>query len=151
MPKIQEFRSDKLTSPSDNDVEKSKLHIEQKAILTGHRNPIYTLAPNPDGNSILSGAGDGWVASWDLEYLQDGNLAFQIEGAVLSTLYDHDSGLFVIGSLQGGMHFNNWKDKTNLENFIHHEKGVFALNMYGSKLLSAGAEGKLTKWDIEQR
>ncbi len=129
----------------------SGIQVTKQAQLTGHKAAIFSLAPGKDDRHFLSGAGDGWVVSWDLDAPDTGRLLARVETQIFSLLPLLDQGLVVVGNMNGGVHWVNLHDPGQTRNILHHEKGVYAFLRHGTDLFSAGGNGLLTRWSIEAR
>ena len=69
---------------------------EQKAVLHGHREAVYTLAVTPDGRWLASGDGDGTVRIWETAYWQPQTL-MRVEEAIFACAWIGDGGFACAG------------------------------------------------------
>jgi len=60
------------------------MKIEKIQTCTGHRAAVYALAPGKDERHFLSAGGDGWVAEWNLDDPETGQLAASTEVQIFS-------------------------------------------------------------------
>lgn len=128
------------------------LNIHKKAQLTGHRAAIFSVTTGTKPNTILSGAGDGWIVEWDLADPEMGKLLAKVETNIFALHYLPQIHQVVAGNMHGGVHWVNLENPAETKNIAHHEKGVFAILEKGEELLTLGGGGKLTRWSIaEQR
>ena len=127
-----------------------KFQIDKVAQLTGHNAAIFALSAGQGPHSYLSGAGDGWVVTWDLNAPENGRLIAKVEGQIFSLRYLPEHNMAVVGDMNGGVHWINLDDPENTRDIAHHQKGVFAIEAMGSQVLTAGGQGMLTRWSVAE-
>ncbi len=130
---------------------KPSIYVSQDQKLTGHKGSIYGLATDPVNNSLLSGGGDGWVVRWPLDNPQTGTLVAEIKDQIFCLAKCADPDLILAGTFSGNLYFidPSSQDKTNNKSF--HEQGVYDLLVFEKTLYTAGGDGKLGVWDLENR
>lgn len=105
----------------------------------------------PEQRSILSGAGDGWVAEWSVDQPADGALLARIETQIFSLLFLEANNLVVLGNMQGGVHWVDLEQPKNTLNIAHHKGGVYGIERHDHLVWTLGGDGLLTRWDLENR
>lgn len=125
------------------------LQVEKMAQLTGHKASIFALSATETPRYFLSGAGDGWVARWDLEAPENGQLVAQVETQIFSLCYLPEREVAVAGNMNGGVHWIDLKQPEKTRNIAHHQKGVFAILRQGDAVFTTGGQGMLTRWNVE--
>jgi WD40 repeat protein len=118
---------------------------------TGHRAALYALTEGRSPRHFLSAGGDGWIVEWDLDAPELGQLVAQVETQVFALLQLPEWQLTVAGNMQGGLHWIDRQAPDRGLNVQHHRKGVYELLALGEWLFSAGGDGLLTRWSLEQR
>lgn len=133
-----------------------KIKINKIAHLTGHKGGVFSLAHGSQNHLFLSGAGDGWIVEWDLTQPENGRLIAQAEdtqtsgrASVFSLLENNE--MIVAGNMNGGLHWIFPKETSLNKDILHHEKGVFDLQVFDDQLFTIGGKGMLTKWSIEEQ
>ena len=124
------------------------MDFKLKHTLTGHRGGIFKLMYDPYRECLLSAGGDGWIAGWDLDKPADGRLIGKDDDNIL-TILPCSNGIIFGGTLQGNILWID-KDWNTARKITHHAKGVFDLVHYNEELISTGADGRITFWDIEK-
>lgn len=119
--------------------------------FTGHKASIFALAPFDRPGTFLSGGGDGWIVSWELDNPDLGKLVARISGRIYSLAYLPDSASVVAGNMDGGIHWVPLADPDKTKNIAAHQKGVFGLLPLGKNLFSAGGDGSIQKWSIQEK
>lgn len=125
------------------------IELKNYKVLEGHKAAIYSISPYDHPSTFLSGAGDGWIVSWDLEQPENGQLIATVEGNVFSCKYLEKQHWVVAGDMNGGLHWVDLETKKNFKSSQVHQKGVFDIQRIGQKLITLGGEGSMTAWDIE--
>lgn len=121
--------------------------MQKKAQFSGHQGAIYALEKGKD-NQFWSAGGDGWIVSWQLDNPDFGQLVARTEKSIFALRYLADTQQIVAGDRDGGVHFL-WLDTPEKNKHIaHHQKGVFDIQYIDNQLLTLGADGCLTRWDL---
>ena len=116
---------------------------------TGHRAAIYALAPGRSARHFLSAGGDGWIVEWNLDDPETGQVVATVENQVFALLAFPEKKQLVAGNMNGGLHWVDLAHPDRTRNIQHHQKGVYDLQPHGPWLFSAGGEGMLTRWALE--
>jgi WD40 repeat protein len=129
-----------------------KMHITVKKIahLTGHIGSVFALALGQTPPYILSGAGDGWLVEWDLSQPETGKLLAKVESNIFSLHFLPRENRLIAGNRDGGIHFIDLNDTNKNKNILHHEKGVYSIQVIENQLFTLGGEGVLTRWSLEE-
>lgn len=125
-------------------------HLAKKDQLTGHNASIYAVIAGATPETILSGAGDGWVVQWDLQQPDMGKLLAKVETQIFSLCLLEGSKRVVVGNMNGGVHWVDLRAPDQARNIAHHQKGVFGLQQVGAYLFSIGGDGVLTRWSVPE-
>lgn len=117
---------------------------------TGHRAAVYALAHGMTDRHVLSAGGDGWIVSWNLDDPETGRVMASVETQVFSLISFPDKSRIVAGTMHGGLHWIDLAHPEKTRNIQHHAKGVYDLKVHGPWLFSAGGDGVLTRWSLEE-
>jgi len=121
--------------------------FHQVGQLKGHAAGIYLLTYDED--ALISGSGDGILASWDIESMQNLPRSVKVGEPIFSAWMDKD--LMLIGEDKGGIHVIDRKKKEEIRHLKFHSKGVFDIS-YNAKtnhFYSLGGGGSLAIFDRE--
>lgn len=121
------------------------MRVQKLFAFTGHNSSIFALSPA--GTGILSAAGDGWVAKWNFDNHNLGELIAQIGRQIFSMLYLHDRDQLWLGNMDGGLHWIDLKMPDKVKNISHHKAGIFAITQVEDMVLTLGGDGLLTQWN----
>jgi hypothetical protein len=124
--------------------------VKKIAQLTGHNAAIFCLSEGKNKRYFLSGAGDGWVAEWDFDNPDPGRLVAKVDTQVFSLCQLKGQNKFVVGNMNGGVHWIDPDNPAVTKNIAHHKKGVYNIRQTGEKVLTLGGEGLLTRWDATE-
>ncbi len=125
------------------------MKVEKIHTCTGHRAAVYALAPGKDERHFLSAGGDGWVAEWNLDAPETGQLAASAEVQIFS-LCSLPDGRLVAGDMNGGVHWIDRSRPENTRDIQHHGKGTFDILAAENWVFTIGGDGILTRWDLEK-
>jgi len=125
-----------------------KIHIKKIAQLTGHNASIFALTNGKDKHHFRSAAGDGWVAEWNLQSPENGQLIAKVDTQIFSICNIENQNRLVVGNMNGGAHWVDLNEPEATKNIQHHQKGIFGIIQIGDYLYTTGGSGILTKWDI---
>ncbi len=56
----------------------------------------------------------------------------------------------LLGNMDGGLHWINWKQKKSIKDVQHHTKGIFDIKIINNQVITLGGDGKIAKWSIEE-
>lgn len=125
------------------------MKIEKIHTCTGHRAAVYALAPGKDERHFFSAGGDGWVAEWNLDDPETGQLAAS-SGTQIFSLCSLPDGRLVAGDMNGGVRWIDRSAPDVTRNIQHHAKGTFDILAAGMWVFTVGGDGILTRWDLEK-
>jgi WD40 repeat protein len=126
------------------------INTKKIAHLTGHIGSVFALAQGQTPQYMLSGAGDGWIVEWDLSQPEIGKLLAKVESNIFSLLFLTDENKIIAGNRDGGIHFIDLNDSQKNKNILHHEKGVYSIQIIENQLFTLGGEGVLTRWSLTE-
>ena len=126
------------------------MQCKQQHTCTGHRAALYALAPGKDARHFYSAGGDGWLVEWNLDAPETGRVVASVETQVFSLVAIPGQNRLVAGNMNGGLHWIDLERPERTRNIQHHPKGVYALQIHGPWLYSAGGDGVLTRWALEE-
>lgn len=123
-------------------------NIQKTAQLTGHQGAVFALTAEPGGESFLSAGGDGWIVRWLFHAPETGRLLAKTT-TQLFTLASLPSKKLACGNMNGGIHWIDLERPENTRNIAPHKKGVFAMLPVGNQLYTAGGDGAITRWQVD--
>ncbi len=118
-------------------------------MFAGHTSVASSVAMTPDGRWIVSGGWDATVRFWEME---SGRCMRVLKGhgnAVTTVAVTPDARWLVSGSMDNTIRVWDIPSGRCVRTFAEHAAPVVALEIAGSRLFSAGADGVLRVWDLE--
>ncbi|MGV9011364.1 MAG: WD40 repeat domain-containing protein [Flavobacteriales bacterium] len=114
--------------------------------FTGHKGPVYDLAPAGQPGAFLSASGDGSVVSWKVGNPENGITEARIGRAIFALLRTHKDLLY-IGDEDGGLHVVDLATRHEVQLERAHVKGIFAIQeLPDGRLVVAGGDGAISVW-----
>lgn len=126
------------------------MQVTKDAQLTGHNASVFALSAGAEAHQIFSGAGDGWVVAWDLQNPELGKLVAKVDRQVFSLCFLKNEGKIVAGNMDGGVHWIDLSDPAATRNIAHHQRGVFEILAVNGHVFTAGGDGKLSRWSVDE-
>ena len=133
------------------------IRVADTKVLNGHNAAIYTLLKvEQNKNSeftenvaekFWSAGSDGMIAEWQPLASENAVLRASVTETVLSLAYYKD--ILMVGTMNGALHFIDLNTKIEIKSVLAHPKGVFDLKIHDNYLFSIGADGKLTRWNLQ--
>lgn len=119
------------------------------AQLSGHAMGVYVLAPGNKPETVFSGAGDKFVAEWNLQTLQPEKFSVKMEQTVYALCHIREQHLLLIGDAAGGLHVINLAEKKELRHLVAHQKGLFDIrfNPSNGHVYTLGGDGVFSVWE----
>lgn len=128
----------------------STVQVHKRHHFTGHKNAIYGLAPGRQAGTVLSAAGDGIIAEWDVVNGGDAQLLARVPTQVFSVVHMPAYELVVAGQMNGGIHVMNTRTNEEIRHLAKHTGSIFYqyYDEERQRLLAAGGDGLLSVWTV---
>ena len=127
----------------------SKVKISCLTTLKGHNAAVYALVAFQKENEFLSTGGEGWVAQWSMEDLENGKLLAKTGSSNFALHYDNTDNILSIGDIYGDLHVAKLNENNEPRKISYHKKGVFGIHRLENELLTLAGDGLLTKWNSQ--
>jgi WD repeat-containing protein 61 len=122
---------------------------QQGLVIRGHSSPIYCLDISIDG-FLYSGAGDRFLAKWNLETGLQEKFSIQFDSAVYCIKQIGSTPYMAVGLNNGNIHIINLNEKKEERLLKMSDSSVFSLN-YSEKdelLFATSGDSKLGIWHV---
>ncbi|MFM1932679.1 MAG: hypothetical protein RL226_1982 [Bacteroidota bacterium] len=118
--------------------------------MSGHAGPIYQLHRGRTADHVLTISGDHFVAEWNIASGVASPFSVKLEHPGLCLWCSKDASYMACGTLAGGLHIINLREKKEEHLFKVHTQGVFALLEVADEnwLIAGGGDGFLSVWEI---
>ena len=127
------------------------MNVRKVAELSGHNGAVFALAEGEAKHMVISGAGDGWIAQWDLNNPEHGRLIARADAHIYSLCFIREKQLLLLGDMNGGVHWINLLSPDTQKNIAHHKTGVFCIRYLNGNVYTAGGDGVFSKWSLEKQ
>lgn len=124
-------------------------HTRQRFV--GHEGWVFSVAYDPNGNTVLSGSLDGSVRLWDAETGQEIRRFEEHTAPVRSVTYSPDGSKALTGSEDGSLILWALESGDQIRQYQGHRDWVLsvALGPDGHQGLSGSADNTVILWDID--
>ncbi len=123
----------------------------QSKYLEGHKDYVYGLALSPDGQTIVSGSGDGTLLLWDLHGNRISEPFRGHEAEVIDVAFSDDGQIIASASADGTLLLWDLHGNRISEPFRGHNGQVNAISLSGTgeqmQIVSGGNDNFLFLWD----
>lgn len=121
------------------------------ARFTGHRGPVYGLAPTGHPHRFLSASGDGKVVRWDLRSPDLGEPLADALKAVYALHFDAEKHLMFMGNEHGGLHVVDTRIGEEVRLLKAHSRGIFHIVPIGpGRIACSSGDGTLSVWSVPE-
>ena len=129
----------------------SKIQVKKLLSLTGHNDCIYALKEGADPRYFYTGAGDGMVVEWDLDFPKDGTLLARLPHSVYALEVDPKRSALIVGHNYEGIHVIDLVERKESWSLKLGAAAIFDLKVFGDELFVATGDGVLFVVDLEVR
>lgn len=126
----------------------SKVNVSKIHSLNGHNDCVYTLESSQYPNIFFSGAGDGMVASWDLNDPENGTLIAKLPNSIYGLHYASNEGILIAGHNYDGIHLIDWQNKKEVGSLNMTESAIFDIQTADGLAYVGDASGTITVVDM---
>ncbi|MEG3863741.1 SMI1/KNR4 family protein [Microcoleus sp. herbarium12] len=116
----------------------------------GHSDSVYTIAFNPDGQTLASGGADRTIKIWDLKTGQEIYTLTEHTDAVVSLIASPDGKTLLSGSADTTIKIWNLSTSQVIHTLIGHTCSVLclAISPDGTRLASGAADNTIIVWEL---
>jgi WD40 repeat protein len=127
----------------------ANMKVLTKNKFTGHKDAIFSLGIDMGEDVFYSGAGDGYIVEWKLDGSGDGRLLCRVNRPIYCFSILKDKGLLLAGTASGNLHIIDLKKASEVKNIEAHTLGLYDMKISGDKLITAGGDGLVKIWNLE--
>lgn len=127
------------------------MHAEKIAELTGHSNPIFTLALSQKPGILFTGGNDKGLVEWNLETNTFLKVMFPVPASIYAIYCPQDYPLLFVGLRSGEVLVFNFIEQKITHRLRHHTKPIFDIKSIQKKdeLLIASEDGTVSVWSLK--
>jgi WD40 repeat protein len=121
-----------------------KVQVNKLNTLTGHKDCIYTVEKSGEENIFFSGAGDGFVVSWDLNDPEQGQMIAQVPKSVYAVHYFETENTLIFGQNFYGLHVIDLQTKKQKSMVRFTSAAIFDIKTVNGKIIAGTGDGAVT-------
>ena len=127
------------------------IDIKKIAQLSAHSGSVYALENGNSDHTIFSGAGDNFIAEWNLKTLTPEKFAIKLENSVYSICHIREKSLLIAGLSNGGIHVIDLKERKEIKHFTNHKEAVFDIQYASTNdcFYVLSTDGSLSIWKVK--
>ena len=127
------------------------LTVEKTAELTGHNNPIFTLALSQKPGILFTGGNDKGVVEWSLKTNSFIKVLFPVPASVYAIYCPRGLPYLFAGLRTGDVAVFNFDQQKVVSLLKYHKKPVFDIKSvtHKNELLVASEDGTVSIWSLE--
>jgi len=127
----------------------SRLIVTKPCVLTGHRDCVYVLESGSIPNLLFSGAGDGMIVKWDINFPDQGELIAKLPNSVYALHYHKLSNSIIVGHNYDGIHILDWESKAEIKSLHIGKAAIFDIQSIGNTIIVALGNGEIVLINFE--
>ncbi len=120
-----------------------KINVQKAHSLSGHRASIYAIEGSDRGEVFYSGAGDGYIAAWNLTNPGTGQLLAQLNNTIYAIHYIAGENKLLVGQNNKGIHLIDLEDKRELTSAGITDAPIFDIKSWNGRAYIATGDGTL--------
>ncbi len=121
--------------------------VENVKTIGGHSDCVYTLERGP-GSTFFSSGGDGVIAQWDFNNLDDGRMIAKVPSSVYALHYYAERGVLIVGQNFDGLHLIDVAEKKELGSIQLGTSAIFDIKVVKDRIFAALANGEVYILDL---
>lgn len=127
----------------------STISVNKTAVMTGHRDCVYTVEAGSLSNVFFSGAGDGMIVKWNIEQPEKGDLIAKLPNSVYALHFHHDSNVLIAGHNYDGIHILDWENKKEISSLHLGNAAIFDIKSIRNLAIIALGNGEIIRVDLK--
>ena len=123
------------------------IQVQKLKTIGGHSDCVYTLEKGPD-NTFFSSGGDGVIAQWDFNDLDNGRMIAKVPSSVYALCFYEERGLLIVGQNFDGLHLIDVVEKKELGSIQLGTSAIFDVKVVKDRIFAALANGEVHVLDL---
>ncbi len=126
-----------------------KIQVDKVNTLGGHSDCVYTLERGASSQHFFSSGGDGVVALWDLNDIENGRMIVKVPSSVYALCYYQERDVLVIGQNFDGIHLVDIGRKKELGSIKLGTSAIFDIKVIKDRIFVGLANGEIHILDLK--
>jgi len=120
-----------------------KIEVNKVNTVGGHSYCVYTLEQGPKPNQFFSSGGDGVVALWDLNDMDNGRMIVKVPSSIYALCYYAERNVLVVGQNFDGIHLVDLEKKEEVGSINLGTSAIFDIKVVKDRIFAALANGEV--------
>ncbi len=125
-----------------------KIEVNKVNTVGGHSDCVYTLEQGPRPNQFFSAGGDGVVALWDLNDMDNGRMIVKVPSSVYALCYYAERDVLIVGQNFDGIHLVDLAKKKEVGSISLGTSAIFDIKVIKDRIFVALANGEVHMLNI---
>lgn len=123
------------------------IQVDKVKTIGGHSDCVYALERGP-GNTFFSSGGDGVIAHWDFNELDNGRMVAKVPSSVYALCYYAPREVLIVGQNFDGLHLIDIKEKKEIGSINLGTSAIFDIKVVKDRIFAALANGEVHILDL---
>ena len=123
------------------------IQVEKVKTIGGHSDCVYALERGP-ADTFFSSGGDGVIAHWDFNELDNGKMVAKVPSSVYALCYYPAREVLIVGQNFDGLHLIDLKEKKEVGSIQLGTSAIFDIKVVKDRIFAALANGEVHVLDI---
>lgn len=125
-----------------------KIQVDKVKTLGGHSDCVYTLEKGPKPNTFFSSGGDGVVALWNLDDIENGRMIVKVPSSIYALCYYAERDVLIVGQNFDGIHLIDVTKKEEVGSIKLGTSAIFDIKVIKDRIFAALANGEVHILDL---
>ncbi len=125
-----------------------KIQVTKVDTLAGHQDCVYTLESGPNEHTFFSSGGDGVIAQWDFNDLQNGRMLAKVPSSVYALCYYRERNVLILGQNFDGIHLIDLEERKEKGSIKLGNTAIFDIKVLNDRIFCALGNGEVHVLDI---
>ena len=126
----------------------SKVEVKKLYTIAGHKDCVYVLEKGPEENSFFSSAGDGIVAKWDLDDIENGRMVVKVPSSIYALKYYAHRNVLIVGQNFEGIHLIDLGSKEEVGSIKTGQAAIFDIEVVKDRIIVALGDGEVQVFNL---
>lgn len=121
----------------------SKIQVTKVDTLLGHQDCVYTLEFGPERNKFFSAGGDGVIAEWNFDDLQNGKMLAKVPSSVYALFYYAKRNALIVGQNFDGIHIIDLAERKEKGSIKLGNTAIFDIKVLNDRIFCGLGNGEV--------
>lgn len=121
----------------------SKIQVTKVDTLAGHQDCVYALEFGPERNKFFSAGGDGVIAEWNFDDLQNGKMLAKAPSSVYALFYYAKRNALIVGQNFDGIHIIDLAERKEKGSIKLGNTAIFDIKVLNDRIFCGLGNGEV--------